>query len=152
MANITDALESLRGCLDEHLCGTCPTTILAGAQPMALGNDLAWVRLVNSFPSRRFPAQDVDYTDCGSPLAYVVELGIIHCLPVQQRAPIPTPEQATAMAKRLSGDMMTLRKVATCCLGDGWEVLLNNWTPLGPQGAIVGGTWTITIAREYGDD
>lgn len=152
MTKITDALASLKGCLDEAFCKRCPTVLLAGTQPLALGNDMAWVRLVNAYPSKRFPSQDTESTSCKSPLAYALEIGVIHCLPIPNRSPMPTAEAMTAMAVTLSEEMMDLRSIPGCCLGEDWDVLLGNWVPIGPQGALIGGAWQFAITRTYGDD
>lgn len=154
MARITEALQSLQECVDEALCKTCPTIILAGAQPLHIGgSDMSWVRLVNSYPSKRFPSQDAEATSCSSPLAYVLEVGIVRCIPMQNRAPLPTASDMTKTALRLSEDMTSVRRAIGCCLDDEeWDILLGNWVPIGPQGAVVGGVWQVTITRAYGDD
>src|SRR5687768_7235763 len=41
----------------------------------------AWVRLVDVFPSAQFPALDTIGSNCRSPLAFTLEVGVARCAP-----------------------------------------------------------------------
>lgn len=151
MSNIGDALTELQECVSKAICTKCSVLLLPGGAPLVSEVDYAWVRLVNSYPSLRFPAQDVEANQCAvAPLAYVIEVGIMHCLPLPNRSVVPTPEAMCDAAKTLADDMISLHSVFACCL-EGWDMIVGSWTPLGPQARMVGGAWTLTITRTWAD-
>jgi hypothetical protein len=148
---IADALREVAGCVDSKLCVKCDVSLLPGQLPLWTSLDMAWVRLVGAYPSTRFPQQRIDSDSCAAPLAYQIEIGIIHCVPtVGNRGQAPMAEALENLAVQILQDMEDIKMALRCCL-PGWDILLNTWTPIGPTGNVVGGSWQATIAREYGD-
>lgn len=150
-ATIADALREVAGCVDAKLCVKCEVNLLPGQLPMWTSVDMAWVRLVNAYPSTTFPQQRVGDDNCAAPLAYGVEVGIIHCIPgVGNRGQAPTAATLEEITVQILQDMEDIKEALRCCL-PGWLLILGTWTPIGPTGNVVGGTWQMQIAREYGD-
>lgn len=129
--------------------GVCFLGVLPGAQWAADWSDegQAWVRLVAAFPSATLPSPDQRAT-CAAPLAAVLEVGMLRCAPVGD-GPEPPSEVEMFEATRLQmADMRVMLRAIQCCLGKTKrEHVLGLYTPLGPQGAAVGGSWQVTVSQ-----
>jgi len=152
-------LTSLRECLCNEIEASgrkvCFCAIVPGQQAIfeyAQGGQ-AWVRLANVFPSNDFPAPAGTEAKCYSPMAWQIEVGIARCVPVVngQQSP-PTAEQQTYAAEVQAADMELMRRAIACCVAsdDDYSYLLGQYTPLGPVGDIVSGSWTLLVQK--GDD
>lgn len=159
MTWIGDRLVALEACVGEALVDrgsgdVCWLGVLPGSE-VALDFctecdrdrcGMAWVRLTQAYPSTVFPDQDVEFRNCRTRLAYVVEVGVARCLPLTvDNSP---PEAADMLTTTLSvtDDMLALRYAVQCCFGDSVHVL-GAWQPFGPDGGCVGGTWTVQVAN-----
>lgn len=150
-------LAELRDCLcnalrDEGLLpGDCFCGIVPGAEASHdYPNGMAWVRLATANPSTEFPSAAVFRNGCGAPLAFGVEVGAINCVPgLTASGTFPTKEALEEAARLQVTTMMSMRRVITCCLPSVLEVVLETYTPYGPNGALVGGTWTASISEEF---
>ena len=113
------------------------------------GEGMAWVRLVEVYPSTTFPAltQAVN-TSCTAPLVAGVEVGITTCAPQPRTSSgnITPEDWLNAVRKQMAG-MQALRKAIECCLPNEDKVL-GQWTPIGPQGGEMGGFWRAWIGQE----
>jgi hypothetical protein len=149
-------LLDLAGCLRDTidqlgLPEPCFTAVLPGAEvamdycgPCGADDDkcgMAWVRLVEAFPSLNFPNQDTSLSACSAPLAYTVELGIARCIPVGDDAGNPPDwTELMAAAQLQVADGRAMRMSLACCYGQkGW--VLGTYRSWGPQGGCVWGTW-----------
>ena len=150
--NISDTLVALAACLCEELNDPdlCFCGVLPGAQPYdAMGTGCtnhgqAWVRLASGFPSNRVgePVTTVDNCDTGQ--GYTVEVGILRKFPIQAQ-PLKS-EVIIEHALAQIADMELMRKAISCC--DALrpkDFILGGWNPIGPDGDVIGGTWTLTL-------
>lgn len=154
-------LEELSAGLEEAdmLEGMCAVTAYPGnAVPIDyVGSDdgcggMAWVRHVTSYPTVRFPAADTSLENCHSTLAHSIEVGIM------RPAPIPESDGATVdlpgdlehlnSSLDLADDMLLMRDAIVRAAQTIDFVILGSYTPVGPEGGAVGGTWSVTV----GDD
>lgn len=151
-----DVMDGLRVCLGEQLetsrsGGVCFLALYTGQQVAAdhcgCGNDgcgMAWVRLARAFPSTAFPLPDVQINPL-SPMAILLELGAMRCIPVGKGASGPGEvEQINATLAQLS-DMEAIRHAIGCCeVLDNRETSLGTYTPLS-SGDCGGGAWQVTV-------
>lgn len=154
-------LIQLADCLCTELvtAGLPPTCICAPFPGEAVATDyvnqdqgMAWVRLASMFPSSAFPAQDGTASGCLMPMAAQLEVGVLYCAPVTQGRSNRTPPGLSAMfdSTRLQmAAMAAMLRAIECCLGaaNRKSVALGAYAPLGPDGGVVGGTWTVTVAE-----
>lgn len=114
----------------------------------AHGEGMAWVRLVNLYPSTTFPAltQAVE-ASCAAPLAAEVEVGITTCAPQPRTSTsnIRPEDWLNAVRKQMAG-MAALRRAIQCCYPHE-DMVLGQWSPVGPQGGELGGAWRVYIAQ-----
>jgi hypothetical protein len=116
---------------------------------------LAWVRVINAYPSTdNFPIIDQAPSRCG-PLrwAVVLELGIARCAPTPPANVLTTAAQWTDITLALLDDSAALRR-ALCCFGDAEPDRLSVvgvWAPLPVLGGCLGGTQLLTVAVDACD-
>ena len=109
-----------------------------------------WVRLANAFPSLQFPLPLSTEARCGSPLAYILEVGIVRCAatPDGFSASPPGPLAQLEVVRKVTADMEIMRKAIQCCVkGQERPHALGNYTPTADSGGCVGGVWTVTIGQ-----
>lgn len=110
------------------------------------GDGMAWVRLVAIGAPTDADPQAAGST-CYNPLAATVEVGIIRGIVVihEDGSPATPDEQMTAFREQMAG-MRAMHRTLTCCdLPSGESIGELNYTPMGPEGGCVGGTFTGTI-------
>lgn len=154
-------LEELSAGLEEvgQLETMCVVTAFPGnAVPVDyIGSDdncgsMAWVRHMSSYPSVRFPSSDATLESCHATLAHLIEVGII------RRSPTPESDGSTVelpddlehlnTSFDLADDMLLMKDAIARAARSIDFVILGSYTPQGPEGGAVGGTWQITV----GDD
>lgn len=147
------SLVSLQQCLCEEIAKrnlpeVCMCSVLPG-DSVALDyaeQGQAWVRLVMGYPTTTFPDQDQTLSNCGRPLAYQIEMGLMRCAPMLAEDGTPPDAQEQFEATRLQwADMEAMRQAIRCCYPD--DAVLSQYTPYGPEGGLVGGTWTLYIGE-----
>jgi hypothetical protein len=124
-------------------CGEC--------DPGGCGGQ-AWVRMAGAYPSQRFPSLDEGVVPCGSPMAYIIEIGIARCVDVGDASGIggftpPSVESQVAAVRVQTADMAAMRRALTCCLTENHDDLtytLGQYVPIA-GGGCNGGTWTVTV-------
>lgn len=149
-------ITSLHQCLCDTLTerslnpGNCFCGILPGETTVWDQKDgMAWVRLTSVVPSTVFPAQDFDLRNCGKNLAAEIEVGVLHCAPRIGADKVPPTEMEQFESARLQfATMMAMRAAILCCqdLGSA-DMVLGAYNPLGPNGGLVGGAWTVNVGR-----
>lgn len=110
---------------------------------------LAWVRVVNIYPSNSFPQQDVTVAGCGvMAWAAVLEMGVARCAPTPPAEDIPSCEEWTDATYAQLDDAAAMRR-ALCCFAaaEPRRLLLPGiWQPLPIDGGCMGGTMLVTVA------
>jgi hypothetical protein len=107
------------------------------------------VNLVQAYPTDNFPEPDVQ-GNCVSALAFELNVSVMRCAaPTHGTKQNPSPptiaEQLESTAQHLA-DMQASRcaiKVVLARLER--DYVLQAFTPIGPQGQTVGGTWTVIV-------
>lgn len=109
----------------------------------------AWVRLVTTYPSVAFPNPDAEPNNFDRLLAVQVEVGIARCAPSSDDDGTPPSVGEQAEAARLQlADMQVLYRTLRCCLDD--DSVLGQYAPVGPEGGVLGGTWTAALPQADG--
>lgn len=112
---------------------------------------MAWVRLVAANPSASFPNADVGVNNCAYSLAYTVEVGMLGPAPsLEDRlGNFVLPEDTDLFeASMRQADEMQMMYDAIRTSGIR-EKVIGDYTPQGPDGGVLGGTWTVVVG---GDD
>lgn len=155
MADPFDVLDRLVKCVCSNLSNRgAGDTCWCGIWP---GDNVSWeycgeckhgvcgmgyVKVDSVFPSTTGTTKANGGT-CYTPLAVTVQVGALRCIPVPSTGEIPDPDTMRDVAADQFADMLALQYAIACCGLD--THVLNAYTPLGPQGACVGGEWTIVM-------
>jgi hypothetical protein len=112
----------------------------------------AWVRLLTSFPTKDYPTPDTRLSNCSAELGLMLEVGIVRPAAVMEQfateVSIPTPEQEFDLSMALIDDMVWMKEAVARTKADYSDLILGAWTPYGPDGGAVGGTWTVTATAD----
>jgi hypothetical protein len=108
-----------------------------------------WVRLSSANPSASFPLADVTVNNCTSSLAYPLEIGVMRPAPLAEMVgdafQLPTDAENSAATEQQLADMESMY-AAIIAFADEVELLTPGiYTPIGPEGGVVGGRWTLTV-------
>jgi hypothetical protein len=111
---------------------------------------LAWLRLVQVYPSQSFPDPDTGSAPCGVlRWALVFELGAARCAPVAESG-VPTCEQWQAAAVTHFADMAALRRTVCCyereVKPDRQVVVSSGQIPQTTEGGCTAVTMQITVS------
>jgi hypothetical protein len=129
--------------------GACFCGILPGDQAVWDYSDgMAWVRLVDSYPSTAFPAANTTpRVSCSAMLVATLEVGLLQCAPqMGGDGSLPTQEAQMEASRLQIAGMRALQQAIACC--DLPLIVLGTYTPQGPQGGLVGGFWQINVGAE----
>lgn len=157
---VADLLTDIAACLCATLTpdgetdpGLCFCGVISGeGVDSAIGFEcddkcgMAWVRLIAAYPATQIGQLDQTETPCGTYLGLDIEVGVFRCAPVPEGVEIPNPEDLHALAVQQADDMVLARKAIACCSAlEDIDYLLGTWTPIGPEGLIMGGAWILSV-------
>ena len=148
-------LVALTGCLCNELQQAGLTTCFCG---LVVGNSvdlsrlfdedsvggMGWVRMVGIAPGASVvPGQSV----CNFPLSATIEVGYAECITVPGADDVLSIDDELDGVRRMMAAMAATRRAAMCC---DWGVSKraispSTWTPGGPEGGVVWGTWQFTM-------
>lgn len=110
---------------------------------------MAWVRLVSAVPSATFPAAEVRVNNCATTLAFEGELGLFRPAPIiEEDGELPSDEAHIAAANAQYDDIELMYRVFNRVKSQIEFLIVRQYTPVGPQGGVVGGVWGFA----FGDD
>lgn len=150
---ILSRMTALAACICEQIrtdgspepcwCGVMPgQEALLEALGNACDGGLAWVRLASVYPSEIIGQPSQKTGNCGTGTGFDLEMGIARLVTVEEEA--PDEAEALAAVDQQVIDMQTMRRALACCGAiKRTDYILGQYTPLGPLGGVVGGTWTI---------
>jgi len=162
MFDVYPRLQELCTCLEASIATrglppTCECMVMPGVQVAIeqcnpCGSNkcgMAWVRLVQVFPSSVFPVQDVQTLGCDLMLVFEAEVGVVRCAPSgDAQGNPPTKAEYEQAAWLQDQDMMAIRDAVKCCfLHD--LTMLSTFTPYGPEGGCVGGSWSVFVGPQW---
>lgn len=115
----------------------------------AEGCGQAWVRLTTAYPSSAVGFADTTPGNCSKGFGYDIEIGITRCIRiVENGGSLPADEMLGAVQLQIA-DMLTMQQAILCCSSfAGENSVLGQYTPIGPEGGVVGGSWVISVAAD----
>jgi len=156
-AHVIDSLAMLTTGVCEELrtsgagplcwCGLHPGAVVSWEYCGQCSGDacgMGYVRLAGVFPYSTFPVQIVDF-QCTAPLAWVVEVGALRCMPMPSDGEIASPDELALVTVEQVLDAQALYRALKCY---GLEVAVESYTPVGPAGGCVGGFWRAYLALD----
>lgn len=145
-------LRAILGCLlaqleSEDRAVGCAKLVLPGQGPFRINMEdegQAWVRLVTTRPVTGVGQADQQPGNCGSVLGMTIEVGVMRCFPhTDNGAELDVDEVDEAAMVQLM-DMESIYQAILCCDQlPKRDIILGEYTPLGPVGPDVGGFWTL---------
>lgn len=139
--------ELAKSAPNEPLCSCAVLPGLPDTSTIPAGKGAAWVRQITT--SAVQATTNVEASPCGSMWEAVIEIGVLRCAPVQQgRATSITDEQWEATTELVLSDQAAMLR-ALCCVKvhrASWSA--GTYTPLGPEGGLVGGAWTFVLQEQ----
>lgn len=154
---IWPSIASITSCLCQQIVtdGLPPVCICSPMPGDAIATDyvsedagMAWVRLESGWPSTSFPVPS-GLASCDAPLAFNLEVGLAYCAPIfdSDGTPPNLVEMFESTRLQMAG-MATIRRAILCCFpGKSQDVVLGTYQPIGPEGGVVGGFWSISVAE-----
>lgn len=139
---LIDLLGCLKGEFDACGYDLCYLGLQSGqlADLTAIGESgsMGWVRLASMSP------MTADTRTCSFRLTVEIEVGFATCYDISEDGQARSVQEDLALAKTLIDAQMLLLRALTCCT---WtqsrkDYVIDNWQPIGPEGLVVGGTWT----------
>lgn len=142
-AEITpEGAEEPPTCLCIPIPGNFPAQAYAGS-----GEDQAWVRLVDTFPSS-VPGQQWQGTyDQAFGTSLVVEMGVARCFKLPRNG-VFTETLLTSLWTQQMRDLGAMRRAIACCTGRSWDagaLVVGNYRPIGPEGNMSGAVIGLAI-------
>lgn len=132
----------------------CAVAAMPGSEiPYDYGQEscggLLWVRLAGANPTVSFPSADVTASSCAQTLAYSLEVGIMRPAPLAEvngdEFILPTDQENGNATEQQMLDMESMLVAIANLREDVEDLLPGTYTPLGPEGGVVGGRWTLTV-------
>lgn len=135
-------------------CGVMPGNVVDFGLAMGGKCDggMAWVRISQIFPSTVFPEPDTDTAHCSTLLAAVIEVGVSRPVILGTDKRNPTLDELTWATRLQLSDMSAMRRAIRCCVAGSnvdFTYLMGDYAPDGPDGGLLGGTWTLTVQESF---
>jgi|SRR5688572_14572744 len=116
----------------------------------------AWVRLVDAFPSSVFPTADAALTNCNSPWAYAVEIGVARCAPMGTSTGVngynpPSVDDNVGAIRLQTADLSAMRRAIQCCFAKtDRDYLIGTYSQFEVNGGgCLGGAITMWVREEF---
>ena len=112
---------------------------------------MAWVRLVTTVPSVAGSGYDITAASCYWGLAHQLELGVMRKAPIPETIlstmELPDDAENTNATYAQLDDMKAMHRTILYARSR-FDLLPADYTPVGPVGGAVGGTWALTVSEE----
>lgn len=160
MASIWEQAKALAICLcaevtDDEGESLCFCGVMAGDQAYdfaGLGEcgsgkcGQAWVRVVSVYPSTALGEANTEARNCDVGMGADIEVGILRCWPIEDEGEPVEPAVMFEVAEQQLIDEASLRSAVQCC--DALDAyILGQWNPVGPEGGLIGGTYTVYVGE-----
>lgn len=150
---VAATLEAIADCLCTQIttdglpplcyCGVVPGALAVADRIGDCGSvcGMAWVRLDQMYPATVVGVPSADPGNCRKALALDIEVGILRCFPAE-----PTDDDLFSSTELQMLDAETMFRAVTCCPAiPQMDAVVAPYTPLGPDGATVGGTLMLSM-------
>ena len=162
MTHLLEIINDLTDCLctqisesglpDVCFCGLVPGEV-ASQEYSGDCNDacgMAWVRISAMYPSSQVGVPGETVGNCDKGLGADLEIGIMRCMSSgQPDGGPPSPKELAEAVALQTLDALAMRAAVVCCpsLGE-HDYILGPYTPLGPEGGLVGGIWSLSVGSD----
>lgn len=160
MKSIQTRIEELATCLCAQIvsdgngevcfCGVMPGAEIAFDYIGNCGDDgpcgMAYVNLTDAQPANGVATPNTEVNNCGSLLGFSIEIGILRCVPIEKDGEPPDPAVLLAVSRIVNADIKTMQRAVACCSPKPY--ILGTYQPYGPTGAVIGGTFDLTMLEE----
>lgn len=136
----------------------CAKAIYPGdAAPLDYGTGedcggMAWVRLAGAFPTAAFPSPVQTVDNCEYTLGFNMEMALMRPSPLPEEFgrnfELPGDDEHITASHNQFDDMMLMHRAVKAARREIDFVILGTYTPLGPVGGVVGGSWTLTAGMD----
>lgn len=152
---VMDELEAVGGDVNFCYVGQYPGVNVPGDIGAGSGcGGSMWSRLGGMGPSLGFPNIGVTANNCTYRLAYTIEIGIYRVMPTgtsfgNNYVP-PTAEENGAISDKLIQDGHCIERAIRKFVQQGLveDALIGTYGQVGPEGGLVGGSWTLFVGLE----
>ena len=106
---------------------------------------MAWARLITVYPATGVGLPNVLPGNCNGTLGVDIELGIVRCASIgDDRGNPPSPSELTEQTLQQVADAILLFRAVQCCeMVNPKDAVVSAYTPVGPDGGMVGGAITV---------
>lgn len=115
---------------------------------------MLWSRFAGMGPSVSFPVVGVTANNCSYELVYTIEVGIFRVAPVgstfgNNYTP-PTAKENADISLKLLHDAHCMERAVRRFVKEGHaeDALIGTYGQVGPEGGLVGGSWTLTVGQD----
>jgi hypothetical protein len=115
---------------------------------------MLWVRLITAYKTSTFPAADNGVNKCAqTTLALSLEIAVMRPAPIPDDftggfADLPDDAEHTASTHSQLDDMEAMERAITKASKHLGQTVVGSYTPVGPVGGTVGGSWQIVVGNE----
>lgn len=107
---------------------------------------MAYVRLTSTYPATQVGINDLEPGNCNKSTGFDLEIGIMRCFELEPDGGPLSPEDLMVATEQQIKDAETMRRAIDCCDAVGSrDYILGLYTPFGPDGAILGGSWVLNL-------
>lgn len=119
-------------------CGVVPGSLAVADQIGDCGDacGMAWVRLEQLYYATQVGVPSGDPGNCTKPLAMNIEVGILRCVDAEG---LDQSESLQSTELQMADAECMLRAVTCCPALPGRDTVIAPYTPIGPDGGVVGG-------------
>lgn len=129
-----------------NFCGVIP-----GDSPVAsYGGErdgdcgMAWVRLMTANMASGIGVPNENPGNCGAELGIEVEVGTLRCIDVD--VDYPSDAELLAQTEQQTKDAEAIIRAIACCSSfNRSDFILGGYTPMGPMGGYLGGSWSVRL-------
>jgi hypothetical protein len=146
---LASAVAELEACGGDPLCfaaiipGDAPVDVLCDDGPCGQ----VTLRLITAYRTSTFPLPSDPAEACSKPMAYQIEIRAMRCFEaVKDHGGGATPGESRDATFQQIADMEAMYRAIKCGSSDRITAV-ESYTPEGPQGNYVGGSWTFLIAE-----
>jgi hypothetical protein len=141
--------DPVNGVPDVCFCGVVPGEVASGAYAGDCNDKcgMAWVRMASIYPSNSVGAAVTTPGNCAYGMGMDVEMGITRCMSVgdEQGNPPPAAEMLAAAELQMADAYIMQRALYCCDAIPAKDVILGLYQPLGPEGGLIGGLFTMSM-------
>lgn len=113
---------------------------------------MAFVRIGGAGKTSNYPAPDNTSKSCAAHAMFTIEVGMWRPAPMPDQNMnafiLPDAVEQFDAAMQMIDDMGYMHEAIARTARKYDDIIIGSWTPMGPEGDVVGGSWTLTATYE----